>query len=153
VSSPPDKTILVSGCLLGLPCRYDGTSKLNRKVIAWLQEQELTAISICPEQLAGLPTPRPATRFTCGDGHAVLDNRGQVCNDQQQPVNELFIKGAMETLKVAHGHNCHQALLKERSPSCGVHQIYLEQDIVSGRGITAALLERNGLQLLSEEDL
>lgn len=145
--------ILVSACLLGLCTRYDGRSKAKPKVADYLRRNELIPVPVCPEQLAGLPTPRAQTRFLRGDGGAVLDGCGTVATGEGTVMNETFLKGAIETLKVARLAGCRQALLKERSPSCGVHQIHRGGEIVPGRGVTAALLERNGLTLLSEEDL
>ncbi len=145
--------ILVSSCLLGLPTRYDGRSKTKTVVLDYLRDNNLLPIPVCPEQLAGLSTPRPATCFTCGDGAAVLDGRGEVCNSLQQRMNEQFIAGAERTLQLARLCGCTKALLKERSPSCGVHQVYLEEQIIPGLGVTAACLRRQGITLLSEEDL
>lgn len=145
--------ILVSACLLGLHTRYDGASKRNGRVLRFIREQGLIPIPVCPEQLAGLPTPRPATRFTCGDGAAVLDGSGAVMNGEGSLVNETFLRGATETLQIARLAGCTRALLKERSPSCGVHQVYLGEQIVAGQGVTAALLTRNGIDVFSEEDV
>lgn len=145
--------ILVSACLLGLLTRYDGASKRNERVLRFIREQGLIPIPVCPEQLAGLPTPRPATRFVCGDGAAVLDGNGTVMNGEGGIVNEIFLRGAIETMQIARLAGCTQALLKERSPSCGVHQVYLEDQIVAGHGVTAALLTRNGIEVFSEEDV
>ncbi len=147
------KPILVSACLLGLATRYDGGAKRNEKVLSYLRERNLIPIPVCPEQLAGMPTPRPATCFAAGDGAAVLDGSGQVINREGAVMNQVFLKGAVETMKVARLSGCTQALLKERSPSCGVHQIYQGERKISGQGVAAALLQRNGLQVYSEEDL
>jgi uncharacterized protein YbbK (DUF523 family) len=145
--------ILVSACLLGLLTRYDGTSKRNTRVLAYLEREGLVPVPICPEQLAGLPTPRSQTYFGAGDGMAVLDGTGSVVNSEGTEMNGSFLKGAVETMKVARLAGCRKALLKERSPSCGVHEIYLGNRLRPGMGVTAALLDRNGIQILSEEDL
>jgi uncharacterized protein YbbK (DUF523 family) len=147
------RPILVSACLLGLLTRYDGASKRHQPALRFLREKGLVPIPVCPEQLAGLPTPRPSTRFVCGDGAAVLDGTGKVMNAEGKIVNETFLHGASETMKIARLAGCAQALLKERSPSCGVHQVYLENRIVAGQGVTAALLQRNGIDVFSEDDL
>jgi uncharacterized protein YbbK (DUF523 family) len=147
------RPILVSACLLGLLTRFDGASKRHEPALRFIREQGLVPIPVCPEQLAGLPTPRPSTRFACGDGAAVLDGTGKVMNAEGNIVNETFLHGAVETMKIARLAGCTQALLKERSPSCGVHQVYLEDQVVAGQGVTAALLTRNGLQVFSEVDL
>jgi uncharacterized protein YbbK (DUF523 family) len=145
--------ILVSACLLGLQTRYDGKTKANPKVLEFLGNADLIPIPVCPEQLAGLPTPRRQTRFLQGDGGAVLDGTGTVATIEGEVMSEIFLKGAVETIKIARFAGCRQALLKERSPSCGVHRIHRGKEIVDGRGVTAALLERNGIEIFSEEDL
>lgn len=146
-------TILVSACLLGLLTRYDGKTKRHEGVLDYLKREGLIPVPVCPEQLAGLPTPRPATRFEAGDGEGVLDGCGRAVNENGEVVNQLFLKGAVETMKVVRLAGCREALLKERSPSCGVRQIYRGEEIVPGKGVTAALLARNGVRLLSEEEL
>lgn len=147
------RPILVSACLLGLLTRYDGATKRNEKVLRFLRENELIPIPVCPEQLAGLPTPRKKTRFSSGDGTDVANGTGTVVNAEGAVMNEFFLRGAVETLKVARLAGCTEALLKERSPSCGVHQVYRGDTILSGQGVTAALLQRSGLGVFSEEDL
>lgn len=145
--------ILVSACLLGLPTRYDGTSKRSQNVLDWLSREKLTPVPVCPEQLAGLPTPREQTCFRRGDGHAVIAGSGEVVSISGRSMNEIFLHGARATLLVARLTGCRRALLKERSPSCGVHQIHRGGDIVAGRGVAAALLIDAGLTVNSEADL
>ena len=145
--------ILVSACLLGLSTRYDGRSKHNEKVLNYLRNHNLLPVPVCPEQLAGLPTPRPMTFFATGSGHDVLDNRGCVISADQTDMNSVFIKGAMETLKIALLAECSRALFKDGSPSCGVHRICRAGSRVAGQGVTTALLQRNGLQVFSEENI
>lgn len=145
--------ILVSACLLGLPTRYDGTTKRNRAVLDWLEREHLLPIPVCPEQLAGLPTPREKTRFRSGDGRAVLAGNGEVVTFAGQPMTDRFLHGARATLRIAQLAGCRRALLKERSPSCGVHRIHRNDDMVDGMGITAAMLAEAGITILSEEEL
>jgi uncharacterized protein YbbK (DUF523 family) len=147
------RPILVSACLLGLLTRYDGAAKRNEKVLEHLREKGLIPIPVCPEQLAGLPTPRLKTCFATGGGAEVLEGTGTVVNCEGEVMNRLFLKGAAETLKAARIAGCAEALLKERSPSCGVHRIYRGENIVVGQGVTTALLQRSGLAVFSEEDL
>lgn len=145
--------ILVSACLLGLPTRYDGTTKRNQRVLDWLAREGLLPIPVCPEQLAGLPTPREQTFFRGGDGRAVMAGNGEVVSVSGKTMNEHFLRGAHQTLRVAQLTGCRRALLKERSPSCGVRQIHRGGDIVAGIGITAALLLEAGISVQSEETL
>ena len=152
------KPILVSACLLGLPTRYDGKTKRSQAVIDYLQREDLLPIPVCPEQLAGMTTPRDKTFFVSGDGHDVLADNGQVISAQVisergLPMNAVFCKGAKLVLQIAHLSDCRQALFKERSPSCGVHEIYQGDERVQGVGVTTALLINAGLDVISEEDL
>ena len=152
-STEEREPILVSACLLGLPTRYDGKTKRSQAVIDYLQRENLLPIPVCPEQLAGMSTPRAKTFFQTGDGHAVLTNQGKVISASGQPMNEVFCLGAKLTLQIARLSHCNRALLKERSPSCGVHQIYRGEECVQGVGVTTALLSKEGFAIISEENL
>ena len=147
------KPILVSACLLGLPTRYDGKAKRSQAVIDYLQKENLLPIPVCPEQLAGMTTPREKTFFQSGDGHTVLNGDGHVVSETGQAMNDVFCRGARVTLQVARLCNCRRALLKERSPSCGVHEIYRGESKVSGSGVTTALLIKEGIEVFSEQDI
>jgi len=147
------KPILVSACLLGLPTRYDGKTKRTQAVIDYLQRENLLPIPVCPEQLAGMTTPRDKTFFVSGDGYDVLEDNGQVISVEGLPMNEVFCRGAKLVLQIARLSDCHQVLFKERSPSCGVHEIYRGDERVLGVGVTTALLINAGLDVISEEDI
>jgi len=153
MSAKRPKTILVSSCLLGLDSRYNGICKKNQDVLDFLAANGWTAVPVCPEQLAGLPTPRPATQFANGDGDAVLTGNAVVLNSRGVDMNAAFIKGAEQALTIAGLSNCTLAILRERSPSCGVHEIYRNGSVVPGRGVTTALLRNQGLAIYSEDDL
>lgn len=145
--------ILVSACLLGLPTRYDGRHKGNERVLRYLEQNNLQPVPVCPEQLAGLATPRPPCWFAEGDGADVLDNRGRLVRADGTDMNASFIAGARVTLEVARLTGCRAALFKEGSPSCGVRRIYRHQQSVAGQGVATALLCRNGLQVSGEEEI
>ena len=147
------KTILVSACLIGLRTRYDGQEKPNPCILDFFSRQRFVPIPVCPEQLAGLSTPRPRTCFSQGDGTTVLDGLGELLTSDGQRMNEAFIRGAEEALKTALLTGCGAALLKERSPSCGVHRVYLEGRIVPGCGVTTALFRKKGLKIFNEDEL
>lgn len=147
------KPILVSACLLGLATRYDGKAKRSQPVIDYLQRENLLAIPICPEQLAGMATPRDKTFFHTGDGYDVLAEKGKLISSSGQSMDEIFCRGAKMVLQIAHLCGCRRALLKERSPSCGVYQIYRGSELVQGVGVTTALLINQGIEVISEEDL
>jgi len=147
------KTILVSACLLGLPTRYDGKAKRSQDVLDYLQRENLTPIPVCPEQLAGMTTPRDKTFFQSGDGQAVLAGNSEAVSENGRSMNAIFCRGAKMTLEIARLSGCRRALLKEGSPSCGVHRVYLGEDKVAGVGVTSALLMNSDLAVISEEDL
>lgn len=152
--TPEKRTpILVSACLLGLPTRYDGKAKRSQTVIDYLQRENLQPVPVCPEQLAGMSTPREKTFFLKGDGHDVLKKTGEVVSETGLGMNEVFCRGAKLASQVARLSHCERALLKERSPSCGVHQIYLGTERVQGVGVTTALLLKEGIEVFSEEDI
>ena len=134
-------TILVSACLLGCPCRYDGTAKADPRVLALMERH--TLIPVCPEQLGGLPTPRlPSERREGG----VFDRGGK-------DVTAQYRQGAEEVLRLARLYGCTHAVLKERSPSCGSGQISdgsFSHVLVPGSGVAAELLAQNGITVLGE---
>lgn len=135
--------ILVSACLLGTRCRYDGGSnekKWMRKVL-----KDHVVIPVCPEQLGGLSTPRPPVEWK--DGKA-MNNKGEDCTRQ-------FLRGAEEALKMAQMFDCHLAILKAKSPSCGNSQIYdgsFSGCLTDGMGATASLLRENGIAVIDETE-
>ena len=135
--------ILVSACLLGVPCRYDGTGIADARVLALAEKHHL--IPVCPEQLGGLPTPRPPA-----ERH---DTR--VLTRDERDFTAAFTRGAEETLRLAKLFSCRIAILKANSPSCGSGQIYdgcFCGRLIPGDGLTAALLKQDGLTVLSEKD-
>ena len=137
--------IVVSACLLGEPCRYDGRSKPCEAVIRLGERHEL--IPVCPEVMGGLLTPRPP---------AELQADGRVMNREGIDVSAAYRKGAEETLRVAREQGCEMALLKEKSPSCGNGHIYdgsFTGTLIPGQGMTARLLTQHGICVLGETDL
>ena len=148
--------IVVSGCLLGINCTFSGENRRNEKTIELMKKH--TLIPICPEQLGGLPTPRAPQIIEAGSGEDVLDGNSRVINRDGKVDTQSFIRGAEEALQIAKLVNAKIAILKERSPSCGVNKIYNhlnkeEDNLVRGKGVAAALLQRNGMQIFSEEEL
>lgn len=136
--------ILVSACLLGVACRYDGKSKPNKDVIALMDKYNL--IPFCPEVTGGLPTPRHPSEIV---GDRVLNNIGV-------DVTAQYKKGAEEALRIAKMYNCKYAILKEKSPSCGkgkIHNGKFDDGYVSGDGITAKLFKENGIEVLGESEI
>lgn len=136
--------LLISACLLGLRCRYDGESKPIMQMVALMEQYHL--VPICPEQLGGLPTPRdPAER----QGSAVRTRAGV-------DVSEQYRRGAQQALHLARLYGCKAAILKERSPSCGSGEIYdgsFTGRLTDGDGVTAALLKENGIAVYGESEI
>lgn len=143
------KVKLVSACLLGINCKYNGKNNRNEKVMGLLAKGEIL-IPVCPEQLGGLETPRlPSEQL----GKEV---RMKVEEYTMFEVTNSFKKGAREVLKIAELLWIKEAIFKQQSPSCGVGQIYdgnFSGTIIKGDGVTTALLKKNGIKVISEEDL
>ena len=134
--------MIVSACLAGFPCRYDGKARTCDEVMELVRAGK--AILLCPEQLGGLPTPRPACEIRNG---RVVDKTGA---DR----TENFYRGAKAVLTAAQNYGATQALLQNRSPSCGSGWIYdgtFSNTLVQGDGITARLLTENGIQVIGIE--
>ena len=131
--------ILVSACLLGVACRYDGASKgLPEDVLRALMARHVL-VPACPEQLGGLPTPR-----------APSERQGS------RIVMDAYTRGAQQTLALAQRFGCTAALLKQRSPSCGKGEIYdgtFTGTLTPGDGVTAALLSAHGVRVYGEDDV
>ena len=134
--------MIVSACLAGLPCRYDGKAKPCAEVMELVRSGK--AIPLCPEQLGGLPTPRPPCEIRAG---RVMDRDGA---DQ----TEAFRRGAQAVLAAVQAYGATEALLQNRSPSCGLGWIYdgtFSRKLVQGSGISAQLLAENGIQVIGIE--
>lgn len=143
--------ILVSACLMGCHCRYDGKDNLHPKIAKLIEEGK--AIPVCPEQLGGFPTPRPAAEIVGGDGKDVLEGKARVIDVSGKDVTREFIRGALQTLQIARIAGVKEAFLKQRSPSCGSLEIYngsFSKTKRPGVGVTAALLLQNGINLHDE---
>lgn len=144
--------ILVSSCLTVLKVRYDGNHCLVKKIEKLIKEKK--AIVACPEILAGLSTPREPAEIVGGNGDDVLDGKAKVIEKSGKDVTDIYIKGAIKTLEIVLNTNINKVILKEYSPSCGTSMIYNGEFIgkkMEGNGVTAALLKRNGIEILSEE--
>jgi uncharacterized protein YbbK (DUF523 family) len=135
--------ILVSACLLGAPCRYDGESRpLPEETLRALRER-FELVAVCPELLGGLAVPRPPAERR-GDRVVTKDGRD---------VTAAYAAGAEAALRLARENGCRLALLKERSPSCGagrIHDGLFSGGMTSGDGVAAALLKRSGVRVVGE---
>lgn len=136
--------ILVSACLLGMECRYSGKGGLSESVTDLMDR--FTLVPVCPEIYGGLQTPRlPAEQ-----------KDGRVVASDGSDLTDAFLHGAEETLKLAVLYGCKYAILKERSPSCGHGTVYdgtFSNRLIAGSGVTAELLEENGIRVFGESQI
>lgn len=145
--------IVVSACLAGLEVRYDGGHNLYEKIQKLVEENK--AVTVCPEVLGGLPTPRVPAEIIGGNGEDVISGKAKVVDRKGKDVTAQFIKGAEETLKQAQKVEASVVVLKESSPSCGSNLIYngeFSGKKIAGMGVTAALLRRHGIKVISETE-
>jgi uncharacterized protein YbbK (DUF523 family) len=140
---------IVSACLLGRCCRWDGSDRRNPAVEAWIRDYD--PVLVCPEEAGGLPTPRPPCRLVGGDGHAVLAGRARVLDALGEDRSDAFVVGARHARAAAP--DAVVAVLKARSPSCGSGRVEVDGRPSAGDGVLAALLRASGVTLRSEEDL
>ena len=136
--------ILVSACLLGKNCKYNGCNNLNQSVLDFIEGHEV--IGVCPEQLGGLSTPRLPAEIV----------EGVVTNKEGVSVDAEFRKGAQEALAAASENKVDLAILQSRSPSCGVKEIYdgsFSGKKIKGQGVFAKLLTMHGIKVLDAEDI
>ncbi len=136
--------ILVSACLLGKNCKYDGGNNKNQKVLEYLRDKQY--IAVCPETMGGLKSPRLPAEI----------QNGRVYLKDGTDVTCFFEKGAETVCQIAEQYNAQEAILKERSPSCGCHFVYdgtFTGGKIPGCGITAQRLVNKGISVKSEEDL
>ena len=147
--------VLVSACLLGIKCKYNGGDNKNEAVLNFLEGRDF--IKVCPESMGGLESPRLPSEAEAGyDGIDVVEGRARVYGKDGRDLTEEFLKGAQISLDQAKKHQVSLAILKESSPSCGGNKIYtgrFEGQKKEGQGVTAALLRKNGIRVLTEEDL
>ncbi len=161
---------VVSACLAGHSCRYDGRSNMCTTVHNLVMQGK--ALALCPEVLGGMPTPRTSSELCPPEKlcpaahtqhnfhdmtlHSPLYARWRVMTKNGRDVSKEFILGAHKALDMAVKAGCTRAILKSRSPSCGVYDVYdgtFTKTLVSGRGVWATLLYEAGFTLFTEEDL
>lgn len=141
--------IAVSACLLGVRCRFDGRSKPSGEVQRFLEENDCEVVKICPEVMGGLSIPHPPHE------QKVVDGRIHVVDAEGNDHTDAFETGACAACKLAVEAGCTHAILKAKSPSCGVGQVYdgtFTDTLIPGNGIAAKLLEEAGLTVATEKD-
>lgn len=146
MANNPKTKILVSACLYGYCCKYDGGNNILKDPLFQILKNTGRLVPVCPEQLGGLPTPRIPSEL--------ID--GKVINKNGEDVTEQFELGARKTLEIAKENHVRAAVLKQGSPSCGCKRIYdgtFSGTSISGEGITARLLIENGIPVFDETEV
>ncbi len=136
--------IMISACLAGENCKYNGGNNLNEEILRLMSENEV--ILVCPEQLGGLPTPRVPSEI----------RDGKVFTKDGRNVDRYFREGAQKALEIAFREQPDLIILQSRSPSCGVKERYdgtFSEMLIEGSGVTAELLKKNGFSIIDVEDL
>lgn len=145
-----DLTIAVSACLLGTPCRYNGTAKPCAVVQRLRELPGITVVPICPEVSGGLSIPHPPSEITQGAP------RWHVINAEGTDVTEAFVHGAQKTLERVRNTGCNLAVLKAKSPSCGHGLVYdgsFTDTLVPGDGVAARMLLDADVKVIDEAQL
>ncbi len=142
--------VLVSACLCGKNCKWDGGNNRNVTLLSYMKKMEgiIQFHEVCPEQMGGLSTPRPASEICVGTD--------KVVNTEGRDVTAEFERGAEIALEIAKKYGCTTAILKERSPSCGCHGVYdgtFSKTLVDEMGKAAKLLTDNGIRVIGETEL
>ncbi len=151
---PDEGLVLISACLAGVACTYEGKPKTRDWAVRLVADGR--AVPVCPEVAGGLGIPRPEAEIQSGDGNAVIDGAARVVSVDGDDVTNNYLHGARTALDAARRTGATVAILKARSPSCGCGAIYdgtfsgAKRD---GDGVTAALLKREGLTVASDEDV
>ena len=145
------KKVLVSACLLGKNCRFNG----GHSHLPDLEGLDVDFIPVCPEEAGNLGTPRPAAEMQKG-AESILNGNGSVVDNDGKDVTEKFIQGAEESLKTGIDSGTECAILKSRSPSCGVDKVYdgsFSHSLIDGEGIFAHLCSQKAIQCISSDDV
>jgi len=146
------ETVLVSACLLGFRCRYDGEGRPAEGAAAALAGKAV--VPVCPEAGAGLGTPRRPVQLSGGDGAAVGEGAARAVEvEGGADRTEAFVRGAQLAVEAARRFGAGAAVLKERSPSCGCREVWCDGRRIRGAGVAAAALRRGGIPVLSEDEL
>ena len=142
------RPVLVSSCLAGIPCRYNGKAKANPAIVEAVARGD--AVAACAEELGELSTPRPSAEISGGDGNDVLEGRAAVLDVNGEDVSRQFVAGAQKVADLVQREGITEAILQDRSPSCGCGSIYdgsHSGKLVAGDGVLAALLKRRGIKV------
>ena len=145
------KKILISACLLGKNCRYNG----GHSQLTELEEIDVEWIPVCPEELGGLGTPRPSAEMQ-ENAETILNGKGKIITNKGKNVTAEFIQGAEQSLQLGLGAEVKIAVLKSKSPSCGIGKIYdgsFTEILKTGDGIFAHLCHENDIECISSDNI
>ena len=145
------KKVLISACLLGKNCRYNGGHSHQKE----LDALDVDWVPVCPEEAGDMGTPRPAAEMQ-RDAESILKGDGSVVTNAGHDVTEKFIHGAEDSLKAGLSSGAKYAILKSRSPSCGIGRVYdgkFTNSLTDGDGIFAYLCQKSGINCISSDDL
>lgn len=144
---------MVSACLLGVPCAYDGRDRRDDRLVEILAAGPV--LPVCPEQLGGLPTPRTPAEITGGSGAEVLEGRARVRTACGEDVTQQYLRGASRVCRLAERAGCSRAVLKPRSPACGPDGHYdgtFTSTLIRGMGVVAQALSERGVSVSTPKD-
>ncbi len=147
----PVEPVLISACLLDIPCRYNGLAAECSLVSLLHKRKDWCLIPVCPEQLGGLPTPRNPVEIQHGNGYDVLNGKAVVATRDGHDMTRHFIQGAEITLKIALMTGAVTMISQSRSPSCSSHMIYdgwFSGRLIKGNGVCSALLRKSGIEII-----
>lgn len=142
--------VVVSACLVGKRCRYNGEHRAHTGVLRFLRNRDY--IAVCPEKLAGWGVPRPPVEFSGGGASGAIEGKAKIIDDRGRDRTRSLMRGARRALARAVSAKVTEAILKEKSPSCGVKKVYREGRLIRGQGIFTYWLKRHGITALSEEN-
>ncbi len=141
---------IVSACLLGIKCKYNGKSNFNEKVFDLYKKDIL--IPVCPEVFAGLGVPREEIYLTT-DGFDVIIGKGKILTKSGKDVTEKVLKAVKFIANLCKKLGVKEAILKQKSPSCGCGKTYINGELKEGYGVLAAMLIQKGVKVVTEENL
>jgi uncharacterized protein YbbK (DUF523 family) len=147
------KKILVSACLIGEKCAYDGEARTSERVKDLCER--FGCVAVCPEVDGGLGCPREMHQISGGSGEEVLDGRARVISRSGKDRTDEFMRGAEVALKASKDNSISIAIMKSHSPSCGKHEIHsgnFDGDLREGSGVATSLLKRNGVKVFTEHE-
>lgn len=146
MKKPP---IIVSACLVGKRCRYNGEDRAHAGVLRFLRGKNYLAV--CPEKLAGWGVPRPPVEFHGGGAMKVAEGKAGIVDDRGRDRTASLLRGVNRALGRAVSSRAREAILKEKSPSCGVEKVYRDGKLARGEGMFTYWLRRRGIKARSEE--